>query len=239
MSKVFTKQTETNIILYAAIIAVVCLLSYTFVHTGAVLARYIRPWQFGYACAFGIELIVALISYKLSILRKLGTGRTVMLVFILVAALSVSAVANVYEGYYIKYGEELSRENIGQIDKIQAFVGLTATALISLLVFAVSEIIGNDADTIAKANQREQRKAERSEQGAQLPRTGARSPRTRRTQGRTDHGPAVYKYLNATYTNGNTPNSLDDIPVRGTAEIVGCAPTTAKKHIKRWWKENH
>lgn len=232
MSKVFTKQTETNVMLYGAIIAVVCLLSYTFVHTGAVLARYIHPWGFGYICAFGIEMIVALISYKLSILRKWQTWRTLTLLFILIAALCVSAVANVYEGYYIKYGVELSRENIGEIDKIQAFVGLTATGLISLLVFAVSEIIGNDADTIAKLNTREQRKVEQAEQ---KPSTVQTNSEPVQTPVLTDYRDAVFSYLNTAYTNGNTPNSIDKIPVRQTAEIVGCSPATASKHIKRWW----
>ena len=221
--------------LFGAIISVVCLLAYTFVHTGAVLARYIHPWIFGYVCAFGIEFVVAMVSFKLSTLRKRQTRTSYMLMFILIAALCASAVANVYEGYYIKYGVELSWENIGQIDKIQAFVGLTATALISLLVFAVSEIIGTDADTIARANEREQRKVEKYEQHPVSHKQPQTHPRTKQTQAQTDWGPAIYKYLNATYTNGNTPNSMNEIPVRPTAEVIGCAPATAKKHIKRWW----
>lgn len=231
MSKVFTKQTETNIILYGAIIGIVCLLAYTFVHTGALLARYVNPPGFGYLCAFGVEAIIALTSYRLATLRKQQT-KSRFLVFILISALTVSAFANVYEGYHTRYKVDLTWQTIGDIDPIQAFIGLTATALISLLVFAVAEIIGNDANTIARANEREQRKAG---QGKQKPLTPKRQPQTPPAQGSTDYKQAIYNYLDGVYTNGNTPNSVDKIPVRETARVVGCSPVTASKHIKGWW----
>lgn len=233
MSKVFTRQTETNIILYGAIIGIVCLLAYTFVHTGALLARYVYPPAFGYLCAFGVEAIIALTSYRLATLRKQQT-KSRFLVFILIAALTVSAFANVYEGYHTRYKIDLTWQNMVYIDPIQAFIGLTATALISLLVFAVAEIIGNDVNTIAKANTRKQRKAEQDEQKPVVVQTNNEQGQT---QVQTDYHAAVFNYLNRVYTNGNTPNSIDEIPVRQTAKIVGCSPATASKHIKRWWVE--
>jgi hypothetical protein len=234
VSKVFTKQTETNTILYGAIIGIVCLLTYTFMHTGALLARYVYPPGFGYICAFGVEAIIALTSYRLATLRKQQT-KSKTLVFILAGALLVSAFANVYEGHTTRYGYDLTWQNIGEIDPIQAFIGLTATGLISVLVFAVSEIIGNDADAIAKANTREQRKAEQGEQQPVMVRTPHKQGEH---DNQTDYKQVVFAYLNRVYTNGNTPNSINEIPVRQTAEIVGCSPATASKHIKRWFKEN-
>jgi hypothetical protein len=223
----FTKQTEQNIILLVAIIGLTCLLIYTFVHTGGLLARYVHPVGIGYICALGIESIIAGISFRLATLRKRQT-KSLMLTFVLVAALVVSAFANIDEGHRIRYGEPISWSNIGQVDPIQAIIGLSATGLISLLVFAISEIIGADVNTIAKRIEREQRKSEQQDEQPE--------PKGEQTTAlpQTDYKQPVFAYLNKKYPNGDKPNK---IPIRATANAVGCSPATASKHIARWLEE--
>jgi predicted HTH transcriptional regulator len=72
----------------------------------------------------------------------------------------ISALANISEGYRTMYGEPLTVSNIGQLDIIQAIVGLSATGLISLIVFALSEIIGVDVETTERVAQRAKPKTE-------------------------------------------------------------------------------
>lgn len=134
----FNKRTEQNAMLLVCTIGLFALLTYTFVHTGAFLARFVRPAGVGYLAAFGVEIIIAALAWRLS----RGQTKNGYLTFALVIALVVSAFANVYEGYAERYGEQLTYANIWQIDIIQAVLLVFATGLISVLVFAISDIVG-------------------------------------------------------------------------------------------------
>lgn len=161
------KRTEHRTQMSFAVLALIGLLAYTFVHTGGLMSRYIQPAFVGYMAAFGVELAVAGISFRLaSLKRKQITSRS--LLFILISALFVSALANISEGYSVRYGEPLTWENLGDIDYIQAVIGIAATGLISLMVFAISETIGVDVETVVKQTEREQRQSE-SHKPAQAP----------------------------------------------------------------------
>ena len=74
--------------------------------------------------------------------------------FTLIAVVVVSALANIAEGYAVKFGEPLTLANVKQIDLIQAVVSLAATGLISLVTLALSEIVGSDVTLAAKASSR-------------------------------------------------------------------------------------
>lgn len=155
------KRTEQRTQMTFAVLALIGLLAYTFVHTGGLMSRYIQPAFVGYMAAFGVELAVAGISFRLaSLKRKQLTSRS--LLFILTSALFVSALANISEGYSVRYGEPLTWANLGDIDYIQAVIGIAATGLISLMVFAISETIGVDVETVVKQTEREQRQSEQA-----------------------------------------------------------------------------
>lgn len=145
---VMTKITEKRAMMAGSIIGLVCLLSYTFVHTGALLARYTAPRHIGYVAAFGIELMVALLAWRYA--RASKSQRSSGLVFALSAALAVSALANVAEGFAVHYGEPLTWLSIQRIDYIQAALGIASTGLISFLVFALSDIVGGDVGTVVR-----------------------------------------------------------------------------------------
>ncbi len=147
--------------IFSASISLLALLSYTFVHTGGLLARYIKPEVVGYIAAIGIELSIVSLSLRISDMRKLKQPNGFFL-FVLIAVVAVSAVANVAEGFYVSMGTQLTSETFGQLDTIQATIGLMATAIISLIVFALSEIAGNDVSAIIKKAEREQKKLESS-----------------------------------------------------------------------------
>ena len=159
------KRTEQRTQMIIAGLALTGLLAYTFVHTGGLMSRYIHPAFVGYMAAFGVELTVAGISFRLaSLKRKQLTSRS--LLFILISALFVSALANISEGYTVRYGKSLTWVNLGDIDYIQAVIGIAATGLISLMVFAISELIGVDVEAVVKQTEREQKPAKSEPQPA-------------------------------------------------------------------------
>lgn len=144
----------------AGIVSLVGLLTYTLVHTGGLLARY-APWGAGYLAALGIEIAIVSLSLRIGELRKRQQG-TRFFWFVLVAVVVVSALANVSEGFHTSQGVPLTVSNAAQLDPVQALIGLAATGLISLIVLALSEIIGTDAEAIARANEKERRKSVQS-----------------------------------------------------------------------------
>ena len=146
--------------LAAGIISLVALLTYTLIHTGGLLARYIAPPQAGYVAALGIEIAIVSLSLRIGDLRKSNLDYSFFL-FVLISVVVVSALANVYEGFHTYYGEPLTVASVGQLDIVQAIVGLSATGLISLIVLALSEIIGSDVQTMAAAVGRARKKAEK------------------------------------------------------------------------------
>jgi uncharacterized protein YerC len=135
--------------LVAGIIALVSLLAYTLVHTGSTLATYVNPAIVGYVAAFGIELSIVSLSLRIGELRKSRQNAT-FFYFVLVAVVVVSAIANVSEGYKVAYGGHLTLDSLSQLDIIETVIGLSATGLISLIVLALSEIVGTDVTQTIK-----------------------------------------------------------------------------------------
>jgi predicted transcriptional regulator len=140
--------------LTVGILSLVALLIYTLAHTGALLSQYVRPPIIGYIAAFGIEAAIVSLSLRIGELKKSQQSAT-FFYFVLVATVVTSAVANVAEGFYTLYGEHLTINSVSQLDFAQAGIGVTATGLISLIVLALSEIVGTDVTQTAKQLERE------------------------------------------------------------------------------------
>lgn len=140
---------KNNIQLAAGSVALIALLAYTWVHTGGLLARYVAHDWIGYVAAFGIEAAVVGLSLRIGDLKR-SKQKANFFGFVLVAVVIVSAIANIAEGFTAQTKELLSLVTIRQLDPIQAAIGLTATGLISLIVLAMSEIIGTDIDALVK-----------------------------------------------------------------------------------------
>lgn len=201
------------------VLALFGLLSYTFVHTGALLARWVNPWGWGYAAALGIELSVVLMSLRIGAMRKLGK-RAGWLVFVLAVTLIVSAVANVVEGFFAFTGQQLTVNTLDQLDYIQGVVGVFATAFICLVVFALSEVIGIDIDYLAKQTKRDEQASEHTLPPVQTTANEPVSP------------PVSYK--EAVY--GLLDRGVQPSPTM-IAEKVGTSKATAHKWIGFWEAE--
>jgi hypothetical protein len=143
-----------------SVLALLALLTYTLVHTGGLLARYVHPPIVGYVAAFGIEAAVVSLSLRIGELRR-SKQSTGFFIFVLIAVVIVSAVANIAEGFTAVQGERLTVNTIRQLDPIQAFIGLAATGLISLIVLALAEILGTDVETIVKQAEKERKRQPR------------------------------------------------------------------------------
>jgi hypothetical protein len=158
------EQTKRYVLLGSTILSLIGLLLYNLVHTGGALAKYVHPFQVGYIAAGGIELAVVSMSIRIGEIRKAGkSDRTLWLV--LVAVLLVSTLANVSEGFHVAYGEQLTLATVQQLDWMQGLIGFACTGLISLVVFALAEIIAADVDTVTREIVKEQRRAARSDTG--------------------------------------------------------------------------
>lgn len=135
--------------LLIGIVSLIALLVYTLAHTGALLSQYVKPGVIGYVAAFGIEASIVSLSLRIGELRK-GKQSARFFFFVLVSVVIVSAVANVAEGFYTMHGAHLTLVTVRQLDLVQAVIGVTATGLISLIVLALSEIVGTDATEAVK-----------------------------------------------------------------------------------------
>lgn len=119
-----------------AALAMVLILVYTFWHTAALLASYVTPQPVGWIAALGIEAAVVALSLRAGAYKKT-----------LAAALVVSAIANLERGAR-ESGlavDGLTLDSIGRIDWLQAIIGIAATALLSVLVFRLADIVSHDA----------------------------------------------------------------------------------------------
>jgi len=153
---------STKIQVLAGVVSLVALLAYTLVHTGGLLADYVQPGWVGFVAAFGIELAVVSLSLRIGDLRRTGQDFRFFM-FVLVSVVIVSALANIAEGFAVAHGTDLTFTTVQQLDVIQAIIGLTATGLISLIVLALSEIIGTDVQTMVKETEKQRRKIEREQ----------------------------------------------------------------------------
>ncbi len=125
------------------LVSLVGVLAYNWTHTGGLLASYVRPEFVGYVAAAGIELAVVGLSLRIDELRRANNAATFHLAT-LGAVVIVSAIANVAQGYLVKFGQELTSTNIVRLDAVQVVVSLSATGLLSLVVFALAEVVGHD-----------------------------------------------------------------------------------------------
>lgn len=148
---------KANVQIGVTILSLLALLTYTLVHTGGLLARYVHPAAIGYVAAFGIEAAVVSLSLRIGELRR-SKQSTGFFLFVLISVVVVSAVANIAEGFTAVQGEQLTGQSIQQLDPVQAFIGLAATGLISLIVLALAEILGTDVDTAVKQAGRERKR---------------------------------------------------------------------------------
>jgi hypothetical protein len=147
---------KAKIQLSVGIVSLVALLAYTLAHTGALLAQYVSPGFIGYVAAFGIELSIVSLSLRIGDLRK-SQQSTGFFLFVLVSVVIVSAIANVSEGFYTMYQEQLTLVTVRQLDIVQSLIGVSATGLISLIVLALSEIVGTDVTQTVKLIDKENR----------------------------------------------------------------------------------
>lgn len=122
-------------------VALAALLLYTWYHTGALLANYIADKWVGYIAAVGIELAVVILSLSIGQARRTGQA-TGFFYFVLVSTAAVSVIANVSEGFRADRGVGLTLDTWHRLDPLQWVIALAATGLISLIVLALSEIVG-------------------------------------------------------------------------------------------------
>ncbi len=134
-------------------IALFSLLAYTFAHTGELLSIYVRPLAIGYVAALGIELAVVSLSLRIGDLRR-ANQRVGFFLFVLVSVVGVSALANIASGFAVSEGARLTVQNVARLDVLQAIIGLSSTGLISLIVLALSEIIGTDVQAAVRRAER-------------------------------------------------------------------------------------
>jgi hypothetical protein len=126
-------------------------LSYTFWHTGALLANYIEPGVLGYVAALGIELAVVTMSIMFTTITrgKNSPSTKVIFWFVFISALSVSALANIAEGFKTYTGLTLTLETVKEVDGLVALVGVSATGLLSLIVMSLSELLGTSFGVVS------------------------------------------------------------------------------------------
>ena len=139
------------------VLSLLALLTYTLVHTGGLLARYVHPAVIGYVAAFGIEAAVVSLSLRIGELRRTKQSPGFFL-FVLIAVVVVSAVANIAEGLMAVQGATLTLATVRSLDPVQAFIGLAATGLVSLIVLALAEILGTDVETAVKQADKERKR---------------------------------------------------------------------------------
>jgi uncharacterized membrane protein YphA (DoxX/SURF4 family) len=133
-----------------ATVALLAMLAYNFRHTGQLLARHVDPPGYGYGAAAGIELGVLVLAVAIGT-RKWHGLKTRWLEAVLVFVLAVSFLANVAEGHLERYGTDITSVTMTRIDWVQGLISLAATGLISVIVMAMSEIIGQSASASTTA----------------------------------------------------------------------------------------
>ena len=161
---------KNKIQIAAGVVSLAALLTYTLVHTGGLLARYVQPAAVGYVAALGIEIAIVSLSLRIGDLRRSGLD-TRWFLFVLVSVVVVSALANVYEGFHTYYGQPLTVATVGQLDETMLFYlesrGIPAVLARDMLIGAFCAVA---LDGIAPAGLREFCEARLAEQ---LPRADA------------------------------------------------------------------
>lgn len=148
-----TKQArqKAQVVTILSLVALVSVLLYTFWHTGALLSRYISPSLFGYIAAGGIEVTVIAMSVQFrDILASPARSSFTkgLFVFVFLAALAVSAFANMSEGFRTEQGKEFTSATLGNVDWLVAVIGVSATGLLSLVVMSLAELLGDSFNVV-------------------------------------------------------------------------------------------
>lgn len=149
----FSKRVKSVATVTVDVLALAFLLIYNFIHTGSLLASHVAPtlWWVGYLAAAGIELSVVALARQIG-RRKHNAQDTSFFYIVLGMVVLVSALANASEGFLARYGEVPTVELIKGIDPFQFTVWMAATALISLIVLSLSEIFGQDVESVENVN---------------------------------------------------------------------------------------
>jgi hypothetical protein len=225
------------------ILSLLALLTYTLVHTGGLLARYVHPSLVGYVAAFGIEAAVVSLSLRIGELRRSKQSPGFFL-FVLVAVVVVSAVANIAEGFTAVQGEALTLATVRTLDPVQAFIGLAATGLVSLIVLALAEILGTDVETAVKLAERKHKQPLAANTGADQPGIHAQSMEPAVTALTTEESASIERArtvkadkdanskvaaVNALlmFVNENPEASFADI-----GRVIGRSKTTASNYVR-------
>lgn len=156
MAHPISKKNITMIVI--GILSIIGLFSYTWIHSGNLLARYIDPPFIGFLAAAGIELSIIGLSMRIGELKKSGLNYR-FFGFTLIAVVIVSAAANIAEGFYVRYGEPLTIYNFTKLDIIEAIILIAATGLISIVTLALSELIGQDVIAVQRAQKKSEARA--------------------------------------------------------------------------------
>ena len=131
--------------------SLIFLLLYNWRHTGGLLAKHVTPASYGYLCAVGIELGVVWLSFKMGKLRK--SNRNMWHTFFpysLMMVVIVSMAANLSEGFLTRYGLVMEISNLKLVDPIQFFISILATLMISIIVFALSDVVSSDSKALVQ-----------------------------------------------------------------------------------------
>ena len=139
-------------------------LQYVFFHTSSLLIRLTAHSIVAYIAAFGIEVIIIVISFDIGA-RQGKEVSTWALKGILIFTLIGSAFANLVEGFLIRTGNDLiSFADMTNLGWIQGLVSLWFTAGIPLLVYALSDTLGLYAVKEVESVQKAIKKQERTEE---------------------------------------------------------------------------
>jgi hypothetical protein len=159
------KINKREVMIVFGALSLLALLSYTWVHTGGLLSTYVNPGWIGYVAAFGIESAIVGFSLRIGELKKLGQNYWFFLTA-LILVMVVSAIANISQGFYVKYGEYLSVNNWQKMDLVEAGILIAATGLISVVTLAISEVVGQDVVVAQKDAAKEERRSQKPQDDA-------------------------------------------------------------------------
>lgn len=127
------------------LLALIFFLIYNFFHTAAAMARYVNPPFIGYVAALGVEIAIVVLSIRIGDLRT--QKKSAFMQFgILIGALSVSTLANLTEGFQVAYNQNFTINAFYALDQAQIVISIAMTALISFLVFMLTETISADVE---------------------------------------------------------------------------------------------
>jgi len=139
------RENRTVIEFWTSVISLIGILAYTYWHTAGVLSQYTTAPVVGYIAAFGIEIAVFSLSFRIGNNDRNRGFYT----FTLIGVLIVSMLANMVMGFEVKYRTTPTWTTIQRLDIIEWIVWTAMNGLMSLISFALSKIIGSQTTLIA------------------------------------------------------------------------------------------